>query len=177
MNLKRRRFRQSLLIAAREWRNNRVFASRLKKSSSRPADRRARSQHAFPLLPRLEVLEGRDCPAATAAAWGMYGHDVLGSRDNTQEHVLTAKNVGTLGLKWAFNGFSFGAPAVMGGVVYATNGNGVVALDEKTGAMKWDFTGAGFVSDSPLVTQGVVVFGDWNGDVWGLDAATGNEKW
>jgi outer membrane protein assembly factor BamB len=127
---------------------------------------------------RAEPLEGRDCPAAAApASWGMYGHDVLGSRDNTQEHVLTAKNVGTLGMKWAFNGFSYGAPAVVGGVVYATDGGGVVALDEKTGAVKWNFTGSGFASDSPLVTQGVVVFGDFNGDVWGLDAATGVKKW
>jgi PQQ-like domain len=115
---------------------------------------------------------------STGASWSSYGHDVLGSRNNTQEKTLKAKNVGSLARLWTFPGFTLGAPAVVNGVVYATNGNSVVALDQKTGALKWQTTAVtGFMTDSPLVIGNSVVVADWNGDVLAFDVATGLKKW
>jgi hypothetical protein len=117
-------------------------------------------------------------PVLTGPSWSSYGHDTLGSRNNAQEKKLAAKNVGSLAQLWSYSGFTFGAPAVAGGVVYVTNGTSVVALDEKTGALKWQTADrTGFLSDSPLVVGNSVVVGDWAGDVWAFDVATGLTKW
>src|SRR5262245_58616820 len=95
-----------------------------------------------PKRPRLALpaLEPRDCPVA---GWTMYGHDVLGSRNNTSEHILNASNVSQLGLKWNYPGFTYSVPSVFNRVVYAGTGSSVVALNEKDGTQKWLFdTGA-----------------------------------
>jgi outer membrane protein assembly factor BamB len=107
----------------------------------------------------------------------MYGHDVLGSRNNTSEHTLTAKNVNQLGLKWNFPGSTFSTPTVVNHVVYASNGTSVVALNESNGKQKWSFNVGAVVSDSILISGQTAIFGDWNGDVWGVNIKDGTKKW
>ncbi|HEX3152720.1 MAG TPA: hypothetical protein VHR66_31900, partial [Gemmataceae bacterium] len=68
-------------------------------------------------------------PVSTKPAWSSYGHDVLGSRNNTQEKTLNSKSVGSLAQLWTFPAFTYGAPAVVNGVVYINAGFSVVALD------------------------------------------------
>jgi polyvinyl alcohol dehydrogenase (cytochrome) len=125
-----------------------------------------------PLAP--DLLEPRDCPST---GWTTYGHDALGSRNNTAEHVLGPASVGRLGLAWTYPGSTDGTPTVTGGSVYVTLGSAVAAVNEVNGIERWKTPNAGFVSDSVLVVKNSVIFGDWNGDVTALDAKTGVQKW
>ena len=93
-------------------------------------------------------------------------------------------------------------PAVAGGLVYVGSYDGrFYAFDARTGSTRWRFTTAGerrfeakhlhgllpkqqtiadpfdvFLS-SPVVAAGVVYFGSGDGNVYALDAATGELKW
>ncbi len=93
-------------------------------------------------------------------------------------------------------------PAVANGIVYAGSYDGkFYALDAKTGATKWKFATEGerrfeakgmhgaqpknqtmadqfdvFLS-SPVVVEGVVYFGSGDGNLYALDAGTGDLKW
>ena len=93
-------------------------------------------------------------------------------------------------------------PAVANGIVYVGSYDGkFYALDEKTGAAKWKFATGGerrfeakglhgmqpktqtfpdpydiFLS-SPVVANGAVYFGSGDGNVYCLDAASGNQRW
>jgi polyvinyl alcohol dehydrogenase (cytochrome) len=63
--------------------------------------------------------------------------------------------------------------------------NSRAALDEDTVgpgnvadlAPAWELTGAKGVTGTPLVVDGTVYVGDWDGTVHALDAATGEERW
>jgi outer membrane protein assembly factor BamB len=93
-------------------------------------------------------------------------------------------------------------PAVANGIVYATSYDGkFYALNAKTGAVKWKFATGGerrfeakglhgfqpknqTVADpfdvylsSPVVAQGAVYFGSGDGNLYALDAASGDLKW
>jgi len=81
------------------------------------------------------------------------------------------------------------SPAVANHLVFATflnkppcNATGagldgqVIAFVAETGKIRWRRT-IGPSETSPLVRDGVVYVGDWNGRVWALDASTGRTKW
>jgi outer membrane protein assembly factor BamB len=77
-----------------------------------------------------------------------------------------------------------GAPVVSNGVVYVTASDlgggdqgGVVALDLATGAERWRHVTRRSVRNAPAVGAGVVVAGLVDGEVHGLDAATGALLW
>ena len=79
--------------------------------------------------------------------------------------------------------------ALYGDLVYmGTLGNHVVALDAKTGAVKWDTAlappGVGyFITGAPLVVNGKVIIGDGGGEygargfIVGMNAETGKVEW
>ena len=94
------------------------------------------------------------------------------------------------------------SPAVVDGVVYVQSYDGkFYAIDAKTGDLKWKFASSGerrfeakglhgmqpknqTIADpfdvylsSPLVVQGSVYFGCGDGNVYALDAVTGDLKW
>jgi len=83
------------------------------------------------------------------------------------------------------------SPAVAGGVVYVGSFDGhLYALDETTGALRWKFAtqgasidsdAAGFdrrsVQSSPAVAGDLVVVGCRDGHLYGVDRATGKERW
>ena len=94
-------------------------------------------------------------------------------------------------VKWLFpSGRCVAAsPAVANRIVYASflnrppcnaKGTGldgeVVAFDALTGRVRWRAT-IGPTESSPLVANGLVYVGDWNGKVLALDAATGTARW
>lgn len=58
---------------------------------------------------------------------------------------------------------------------HATDGQ-VAAFDSRTGRLRW-LRQIGPTESSPLVVDGVVYVGDWNGRVWALDAASGRTRW
>jgi outer membrane protein assembly factor BamB len=94
------------------------------------------------------------------------------------------------------------SPAVADGIVYATSYDGkLYALNSETGAVKWKFATAGerrfeakgldgmqpknqtiadpfdiFLS-SPVAVKNTVYFGSGDGNVYALDAATGEQRW
>src|SRR4029077_11156024 len=113
--------------------------------------------------------------------------DIAGTRDNTAEHTLNAKNVGNLQVLWNFPtaGLVAGTPAVVDNVVYAGDYSGMFYAVTNNGTLKWKTQLAGRVSASPLVTDGVIVIGtasalpgsQTSGFVYGLDAKTGAIKW
>lgn len=126
----------------------------------------------------LECLEARDCPSS--GDWSMYGHDPLGSRNNTKEHTLGADNVSQLGVAWSFPTAApvTGTPAVVGDVVYAGDFAGsFYALDADNGTLQWQVNLGASVSASALITDHTVVVGDLAGNVWGLNAKTGATRW
>jgi outer membrane protein assembly factor BamB len=70
------------------------------------------------------------------------------------------------------------SPVVAGGSVYIAVAHDVVALDATTGAIRWRFTTQdGTENSTPAVAGGVVFAGSFDGHVYALDAATGQEIW
>jgi outer membrane protein assembly factor BamB len=50
----------------------------------------------------------------------------------------------------------------------------VIAFDAKTGRQRWRFTTNGQVKMSPVVVDGIVIFGDTSGALYSVDAQTGH---
>jgi eukaryotic-like serine/threonine-protein kinase len=94
------------------------------------------------------------------------------------------------------------SPAVAGGIVYLTSYDGnFYALNAETGALKWKFATGGerrfeakglhgmqpknqtiadpfdILLSSPVVADGAVYFGSGDGNLYALDAATGDLRW
>lgn len=51
------------------------------------------------------------------------------------------------------------------------------ALDAKTGALAWAFRTGGVVHSSPALAGENLVVGSWDGAVYALDAASGEQRW
>ncbi|MEO8663160.1 MAG: PQQ-binding-like beta-propeller repeat protein, partial [Bryobacteraceae bacterium] len=124
----------------------------------------------------------------------------FGSDDNNIYAVNAAS--GQQIWKFATGGPVPATPAVDGGLVYAPSYDGkFYAVDEKTGKLRWKFTTGGekrfeakglhgmqpknqTIADifdvylsSPTVGQGAVYFGSGDGNVYSLDAASGQLRW
>ena len=104
--------------------------------------------------------------------------------------AVSAKT-GRLGWRFASGRCTAASPAVANGIVYeaflnkapcnrksGTEGidGEVVALEAKLGAVVWRHR-IGPSETSPLVADGMVYVGDWNGWVYALDAKTGRQVW
>jgi polyvinyl alcohol dehydrogenase (cytochrome) len=121
--------------------------------------------------------------------WNRWGN---GLDNRRQQSVaaggITAANVGSLELKWAF-AFPGAArarsqPAVTREAIFTGSQSGrVYALDPETGCIWWTFDAEGEVRSAP--TLGIdaggrvdrLYFGDFNANVYALDAATGQHIW
>ncbi|MEU8201504.1 PQQ-binding-like beta-propeller repeat protein [Streptosporangium sp. NPDC049046] len=72
----------------------------------------------------------------------------------------------------------YAEPVVVGGVVYATSGDGTVsALDAATGVMRWRFQTGGSLVVDHVVVDGTVFVANTFGRLVALDAATGRVRW
>jgi len=71
------------------------------------------------------------------------------------------------------------APVIAGGAVYVAQSDThrLVALDEKTGAVKWEFTANGRLDGPPTVHRGLCLIGSRSGWVYCLQAASGKLVW
>jgi polyvinyl alcohol dehydrogenase (cytochrome) len=169
-----------------------VFALR-PRPKRRPARRRP-----VPLL-AVELLEDRTVPSGLGADvvpgdpkdWAMYNHDPAGTRFNSAETHLRPDNVSDLKVQWAFPtvGAVSGTPAVVNDVAYAADSEGWVYAINRDGHELWrhhvtvhsppalPFALGLKVSDSLLVTNHTIIFGDLGGDIHGLDVNTGAELW
>jgi outer membrane protein assembly factor BamB len=86
----------------------------------------------------------RPAPPHGGNDWTQYRYDVFGTGVNPETH-FTAANVGTLAQSWTpvnFSGHPWeSTPAVYNGVIYATNGNALQAMDLRSGKPLWHFEG------------------------------------
>jgi eukaryotic-like serine/threonine-protein kinase len=138
--------------------------------------------------------------AVTSTPAVVQGVVYIGSAD----HNLYALDAATGSVKWKFEAQSRinASPAVAGGVVYFGNYDGnFYAVDTATGKLKWKFKTGGerrftaqhlhgalpaheampdpfdvFLS-SPALVNDVVYFGSGDGNVYALDANSGQLKW
>jgi len=98
---------------------------------------------------------------------------------NPYENVLSAANVGGLGLRWSFQtgGIVSSSPAVATGMVYVGSGDkNLYALNASTGVLLWQYTTGGAVGD-PAVANGVVYVNSDDKNLYALNASTGGLLW
>ena len=126
-------------------------------------------------------------PSTTRGDWPMYFADPSGSRYSPQDQI-NPSNFSKLELAWHFKTDAMGAhpeyklegtPIEVNGTVYTTAGSrrAVVALDAKTGELKWVYSiNEGIraaISPRQLSGRGVSYWTDGNGDDRILDVTTG----
>ena len=115
----------------------------------------------------------------TGGRWSWFGYDLANSRYNPDEAVLTAGTAPDLAERWHLElgtGMS-STPAVVDGVVYFGDWDGVAhAVDADTGDEVWSTELEGQIMSSPTV-DGDAVYVATNGALFGLDRATGTQRW
>ncbi|HEY2904536.1 MAG TPA: PQQ-binding-like beta-propeller repeat protein [Vicinamibacterales bacterium] len=127
---------------------------------------------------------------ATRPQWSGWGNDLSNTRFQPTPG-LTAADVPTLTLKWAF-GFPGGAqaysqPTMAGGRVFVGSDNGTVyALDAGSGCATWSFkadagvrtaVSVGASGGAQATGRPAAYFGDTTAHVYAVDAATGQLLW
>jgi polyvinyl alcohol dehydrogenase (cytochrome) len=104
---------------------------------------------------------------------------------------LTAAQVPNLKLKWAFAlpgaaSTAWAQPTVVGGKLFIGSDNGFVyALDARSGCVYWSYDAQGQVRSAVVIAdvRGVAgvrygaFFGDYRGNVYGVDAESGKQLW
>jgi polyvinyl alcohol dehydrogenase (cytochrome) len=131
--------------------------------------------------------------------WRMIGHDVANTRSQPFEARIFRSNVDQLSPRWTLTtaGDVSATPAVdneadeEGGrgqrrlVLYFPDWGGMLwKLDAETGKLLWsrDISDYNNIANSisrtsPALAQGLVLVADLNGNMMGIDAATGNLRW
>ncbi len=130
---------------------------------------------------------------AASPSWNGWGAGVTNTRFQAAAHArLSAAEVPKLKWKWAF-GFpdatsAWSQPVVAAGRLFVGSQNGhVYSLDSKTGCTHWIFTASAAVRSAITVAalptssaearRYVAYFGDMAGNVYAVDAATGELVW
>lgn len=122
------------------------------------------------------------------AKWNGWGGSLENTRHRADETVLDRNNVGELALKWAF-AFpgatrSRSQPLVTPQVTFVGSQEGIVyALDNANGCPWWTFEadaevrGALFVDTDEQGLPETLLFGDFAGSAYAINAQTGELKW
>jgi polyvinyl alcohol dehydrogenase (cytochrome) len=119
--------------------------------------------------------------------WNGWGYDIGNSRFQPSPG-LTAEDVPNLKLKWAFafpeGNSAYGQPAVYGGRVFVGADTGFVySLDLNSGCIRWSYRANAGVRTAVSIGSGtgssryIAYFGDVKGNVYAVDADTGNKLW
>ena len=144
----------------------------------------------------VRIDRGVEPPAAEDARpddWPAYRHDAWrsGSTPGTGPAALDpvwTADLGSTGVAgpirsdWKENPFIKGAvtaPVIAGDLVCLArpDAHEVVALDRRTGSVRWRFTADGRVDTAPTLHRGLCLFGDKNGRVYCLRASDGKRVW
>jgi len=121
----------------------------------------------------------------SSSSWNGWGSDASNSRYQPKPGIAAA-DVPNLKLKWAFGfpggSMAYGNPVIAGGRVFVGSDNGkFYALDANTGCMYWSFAAGGGIRAAPTVAKAgsrtVVYFGDLKGNMFAVDALTGEQIW
>jgi outer membrane protein assembly factor BamB/predicted phosphodiesterase len=103
------------------------------------------------------------------------GRVLVGSTDSTI-YCLDARS-GELSWSLHTGAAVLGSAALNGGVAYIGD-RAMRAIDVGSGRVLWEFKGLeGFVECRPLVVDGKVIFGAWDGRLYALDARDGKLLW
>jgi len=100
--------------------------------------------------------------------------------NSTQTGVATSKLSGELVKTWTYeaNEQVSATAAIDNDTVYiATKGSGLLALELKTGKLKWRSSTKSSINSSPLVHENRVYVGDSEGKLRAIDASNGKELW
>jgi outer membrane protein assembly factor BamB len=120
---------------------------------------------------------------STATEWPDFQFDLGNSGHNPLELLVGADDVANLQLSWDTNMNDFinggSSPIVALGRLYAAvHGGQVFAFDPSTGGLLWGTSiEPGFGLTGPAVSEGVLVVGSADSNVYSLDAATGDRQW
>jgi polyvinyl alcohol dehydrogenase (cytochrome) len=111
--------------------------------------------------------------------WPMYNHDALGTRFNPAETTLNRDSVKRLRIKWVFptDGDVYATPSVVNNIVYAGDTSGRFYALTSSGALLWKTKVKSPITDSALVTDQMVIFGDQAGFIYGLERNNGKLVW
>ena len=132
--------------------------------------------------------------------WRMIGHDIRNTRSQPSEHHISPRNVNLLAARWTLTtaGDVSATPAVSREsnrrgkgrghsdlVLYFPDWGGTLwKVEAETGTVLWsrqisEYNGIpGSISrTSPALSHGLVLIGDLNGNMMGVDAATGDLRW
>src|SRR5215472_6596661 len=123
-------------------------------------------------------------PAASKTMWNGWGVDNFNTRFQPAAAAgLTAAQVPTLKLKWAF-GFpgarsAYSQPNVVNGRIYTGSNDGTVyAIDARSGCLYWMFRAKSMVRSSVVVGADKRAYvGDLDANLYALDAETGKLIW
>lgn len=123
---------------------------------------------------------GSTAVSGTAKDWPVYAHDLANTRFNPNEHKITAATAHKLTKAWSKEGIKgvSGTPAVVGGVAYFGDWNGMLwAVKAQSGEEVWHTPiPGGFIVDAPAVVGNAVYIGNGH-TLYRLDRATGAMKW
>jgi len=79
---------------------------------------------------------------------------------------------------WSIDvGPTYSSPAFSNGVVYLGSGSGVFAFNATNGDTLWRFITLSYVSSSPSVVNGVVYIPSGDGNLYALNASSGQKIW
>ncbi len=88
-------------------------------------------------------------------------------------YCLNAKDGKTL---WSFEEGGYTPVTVVSDVVYySTSTSAVVALERASGKLLWRKALANSIATQPIYLKGLILFGEWEGDLRALDARSGAE--
>jgi eukaryotic-like serine/threonine-protein kinase len=146
---------------------------------------------------RWKIALGADLPFKWGWDFFVSGPaaDTAGSRvyvgSGNGEVLAVDAATGNVAWRYRTEGRVRSSPTVDGGVVYVGSSDGhLYALDAASGALRWKFATQGVTIDlekagfdrrsiqsSPAVTADLVVVGCRDGHLYGVDRATGKERW
>jgi polyvinyl alcohol dehydrogenase (cytochrome) len=120
-------------------------------------------------------------------AWNGWSIDARNSRFQPDPGVSSA-DVPRLKVKWSmtYTGGRYGQPIIAGGRLFLTSSSGrIYSLDARTGCMHWRFDADAGVRTTPMIGRlkgaapsgYLLYFGDFQRNVYALDAAGGKLQW
>src|SRR6202020_2224367 len=139
--------------------------------------------------------QAADPPACASAGkfsmsgpgWNGWSIDAHNSRAQPNPGLSSA-DVPRLKVKWSmtYTGGRYGQPTIVGGRLFLTSSSGrIYSLDAKTGCMHWRFDADSGVRPPPMIgalkgaapSGYLMYFGDFQRNVYALDAASGKLQW
>ena len=170
--------RDSAIAWSAEYRNNRLLRG------SYPLHVRVEDEHGetWSATRQVDLVAGEPAPPAPRGDWPMFMGNAAHSGCSTQ----TIEPL-PLRLAWAVDTGGdpdFASPILADGRLYLSlkkrtrgRSNGVAAFDPVTGERLWLFETPMAINHTPAFAEGVLCVAEMGGRVYGVDAATGRERW